>query len=697
MSFLQTLFLAGIAAAIIPVLIHLLNRPRARVIRFSTLEFVKRLQIRRSKRLRIREILLLVLRMLLIALIAVAFARPALKGNMGKSLGGQVRTSACIVLDASYSMAFNEGGKPLFDRAKARALDVVNLLKEGDESLLFLASTSAQSRFDAPAHNFRLLASEIDRAVCSSRGTDIPLSLREAKRALDRSRNPNREIYLVSDMQRSGLRLDSKSWSDIAGSDSRLFLLPVGKGERPNVAITGAELYEPRRFGETIRIRATMTNYSRDSRKILATLVLDGARRGTASLSLDAGGSASTVFSLEPGEGEIHTGEIRIEDDGLAEDDTFYFTLHRPGRLKVLVVAAEDAGSLFFLRNALDPEGGKGLIDVTVVDPVELRSARLDGYHAVFLVEVPSFDEEEMTKLERYRDGGGGIVIVPGDAIDTGVYNREVLPRLAGGSKLGESLIDHGDRPAGVEWVAPDHPVFALFPRGVKRAFEDLLFARHFELLPGKGTVELARTSDGRPFLLEAKHGAGRTMLFSAGFDLTWGDFPTEAVFLPLIHEIVRYLYAGGALYRRSLVVGWPYRGSLAGVSPGAEFTCTKPDGEVVALQPRVEGDDLILEFEDTDRPGIYLVKGGAFSDRFAVNLETDESDLSYVKNSDLSDRIPVERVIVVPEGKRLDRTVLGSRFGRELWWGLLVIALLLLLVELAVSQGVRRAPAARG
>ncbi|NNE08598.1 MAG: hypothetical protein HKN20_08555, partial [Gemmatimonadetes bacterium] len=94
MSFLQSLFLLGLSAAAIPLLIHLLNRPRARVVPFSSLAFIKRLQIRQSRRLRVREILLLLLRILMLALLAIAFARPALQGPLARGLGGTVRSSA---------------------------------------------------------------------------------------------------------------------------------------------------------------------------------------------------------------------------------------------------------------------------------------------------------------------------------------------------------------------------------------------------------------------------------------------------------------------------------------------------------------------------------------------------------------------------------------------------------------------------
>jgi hypothetical protein len=162
MTFLQSLFLAGLAAAVIPVIIHLLNRPRARVVPFSTLEFIRRLQIKRSRRLRVRELLLLVLRVLLVALIALAFARPALQGAFAGGVGGRARTSACIVLDVSYSMGFREGEATLLDRAKDRAHQIVRLLRERDGRSSFSLRTR-RSRGSNATHDFAARGG-VDRA-----------------------------------------------------------------------------------------------------------------------------------------------------------------------------------------------------------------------------------------------------------------------------------------------------------------------------------------------------------------------------------------------------------------------------------------------------------------------------------------------------------------------------------------------------
>ncbi|MFH1276777.1 MAG: BatA domain-containing protein [Candidatus Eisenbacteria bacterium] len=687
MSFLQSLFLAGIAAAAIPVLIHLLNRPRARVVPFSTLEFIRRLQIRQSKKLRIREMLLLLLRVLLIVILAVAFARPALRGALAGGLGGRANTSVCIVLDVSYSMGFRSGTGTLMDEAKERARQVADLLSEGDEAFLLLASDVPESRFDRPTHNVRLLEAEIEKAASTAKGTDLALSVREALRLLEGSRHPNREIFLITDLQAGGFPVDAGPAEDPRAKGVRLFLLPVGEGERPNRAVEGAELFEPRRFGETIRIRTAVANHGNEAAEAAVTLTLDGERRGTSTVTVPPGRSEPVLFSVISRERGLHRGEIRIDGDRLPLDDAFYFTLDRPDRLRVLLVGGPDEPSMLFLRSALDPEGGEeSPVRVDRADPSELRSLGLRSYHAVFLVGVPSLGEAATSRLEEYLAEGGGLVIVPGDGIDFGNYNTEILGRLAPGVRIGPSLVERRDRPAGVTGFDGSHPVFSVFRQGLGPALRELRVVRHLDLSGGDHASVLATLADGMPLLLETKKGAGRTLLWAVGHDLGWSDLPTHPAYLPLLHETVRYLYSGGALYKTALTVGRPYRKDLFGVGLGEEFIASTPLEEVV-VQPESEGDHLVLSFARTDSPGFYRVRGGDLDEWFAVNLDTGESDLTPLDPSEAAGRLPVKGARVMPPSRRLERPILEARYGKEFWWELVLLALAVAAVEMVVAR----------
>ncbi|MBM3321693.1 MAG: VWA domain-containing protein [Candidatus Eisenbacteria bacterium] len=697
MAFLQSIFFwVGLLAAAIPVVIHLLNRPRARVVAFSTLEFIRRLQIKRSKRIRIRELLLLLLRVLLLVLIGLAFARPALQGALAAGIGGRARTSACIVLDVSYSMGFREGEETLLDRAKDRARRIVDLLKEGDEAFLVLASEGAESRFETPTHNFRLLEAEIDRASLSSRGTDLARALEEAGRIIERSRNPNREIFLITDMQEAAFPAEGNRSVPRGDEPARVYLLPVGSEERPNLTIEGAELYEPRTLGGTVRIRATVANHSRESSEAIASLFLDGRPQGTAAVRVEPGRSEAVLFSVVLAESGVHRGEIRLAPDRLPRDDTFYFVLDRPEHLRVLLLARQEEPGRFFVRNALDPGGvGEGMIRVEEADPSALHSLALRPYHAVFLVGVPSIGEREAALLEEYAGGGGGIVIVPGDGIDFGNYNTVLLERLLPGVSIDPSVAEPRGA-ARIDRVQEDHPIFSIFRQGLGQALRDVVLLRHLGLRVGEGVSSVVGIGPDAPLLVEGKKGSGRVLFFAIGHDLEWSDLPAHAVYLPLLHETVRSLYSGGALHQTSLTVGRPFRKDLSGVALGNEFVCTTPLEEV-ALQPRGDGDRLVLRFDRTDAPGFYLIEGGGLSESFAVNLETAESNLAVLDPSEAGERLGLPSLRVIPEGRMPEKTVLESRYGRELWWEILGLVLLLAAVETAVARSHRPSSLDRG
>ncbi|NNE08052.1 MAG: VWA domain-containing protein, partial [Gemmatimonadetes bacterium] len=650
------------------------------------------LQIRQSRRLRVREILLLLLRILMLALLAIAFARPALQGPLARGLGGTVRSSACVVLDASYSMSFDEGGEPLLAKAKGRGREVAALLDEGDEAFLVFGGDAPESRFETATHNLRLLETEIQKAPQSWQGGDMTRSFREAYRTLAGSRNANREIYWISDMQRVSSAIEEGEWEAFMDPAVRVFLVPVGETDRPNLAVTKAELYESRRLDGNVKIQVEVANYSGEKRDVLASLWAGEERLANASLAIDAGSAQTTIFSMQAPKGGVVLGEIRIEEDDLPADDVFYFTLAEQERLPVLVVTDGIDESYGYLQKALLPAGEESPVRLENAAPRDLAGRDLNRYASVILLGVRTLSEGAAALLEEYVAAGGGVLIVPGDATDFGAYNQVLLPALMSGVTLSESIVEHRRSPVGIEWFDPLHTVWALFPKGIDRALREVALSRYLDVKPGEESRPLAKTGDGRPFLLESEKGAGRVMLFAGGFDLSWGDFPTQPVFLPLLHELVRYHDRGGALTRTSVLVNRPFRRSLDGVSLGESFTVVDPSGQEFTVQPAAEGERIALSFAGTREPGFYELRGPGRSEWFAVNLDTRESDLTPMDPDELARALPVEGVVVVTPRERIDRSVLGTRFGRELWWELIVLVLALALFELFLSQSSRQA-----
>ena len=182
LTFLNSIFLAGLAAAALPILIHLFSKRRAKEVRFPSLEFLEEVSRKKVRRIQLRQILLLVLRVLIVGFFALAMGRPALQ-TTGGAIGRGSSTTA-IVLDNSFSMGVRDpsqagipaggeiaGGSPsgaesgtVYETAKRRALEIVSMMREGDRGLLALASIPVRLPYQTSITDIGLLRIR-DRAV----------------------------------------------------------------------------------------------------------------------------------------------------------------------------------------------------------------------------------------------------------------------------------------------------------------------------------------------------------------------------------------------------------------------------------------------------------------------------------------------------------------------------------------------------
>ena len=199
--FLSPIFLYGLALVGIPVLIHLIRKRKIKVIQWAAMEFLLLSQRKQKKRLRIEELLLLLLRMAIVALAALAFARPVARSLGIPLLSQTARVYAVIVLDNSFSMGQKgEDGKTSFGRAQSAADDIVaNILKPGDSASVILMSDKPEDLIGDPSFDLKLIRQKIDGAKISDRGTDNLEAAKRVNRLLKISTSPVREVYFLSD------------------------------------------------------------------------------------------------------------------------------------------------------------------------------------------------------------------------------------------------------------------------------------------------------------------------------------------------------------------------------------------------------------------------------------------------------------------------------------------------------------------
>ena len=202
MNFINPLVLFGLLAASIPVILHLLNLRKLKRIEFSSLRFLKELQKTKIRRLRLKQIILLILRTLLIIFAVIAFARPTVESTI-PGMGSSAKTSAIILVDNSYSMDVSDEGGNRFNQAKEAAKLIIGNLQEGDEVTVLALADESDYIIPKFSREFANSIELINQMKLNIQPGDITEKLRLAASLMENSLNVNKEVFIISDRQKN--------------------------------------------------------------------------------------------------------------------------------------------------------------------------------------------------------------------------------------------------------------------------------------------------------------------------------------------------------------------------------------------------------------------------------------------------------------------------------------------------------------
>ncbi|MDP6653750.1 MAG: BatA and WFA domain-containing protein, partial [Gammaproteobacteria bacterium] len=229
MAFLNAAMLLGLAAAAIPILIHLFHRQRVSTVDFSSIAFIKHLNLHQSRAMKLRQWLILLVRTLIIILAVLAFARPTMEGSFWSFLGSGIhqKTAVALVLDNTYSMG-SGSDQAAFLQAKATGLRMLNVLQDGDEAVMILTATPPRAIPDRPVLGIDRVRTALEETPVSNGSGDIGGALNLASSVLNNTTIVNREIYLITDLQ----RYDWQSLQETVSSlnidpEMDVFIVPV--------------------------------------------------------------------------------------------------------------------------------------------------------------------------------------------------------------------------------------------------------------------------------------------------------------------------------------------------------------------------------------------------------------------------------------------------------------------------------------
>ena len=516
LSFLFPAFLIGSAAIAVPIVLHLMRRETAPRIQFSAVRFLKRVPVEQTRRKRLRELLLLALRIAALLLLASAFARPYLGAY--NAAGAAVTV---VAVDTSFSMS----APGQFERAQDLALDVVDSAPSGYLVGVVSFDDVATTVLE-PSTNRGAARAAIGRLTPGFGATHYRRGLAQAAAVIGSREG---RIVVVTDLQRSGWERDDE------GAVPERLTVEVLDAEPPvrNLAVTAIQR-------EPTGTVAVVQNVGAGSATTHVTLYIDG--RTVAETEVTASPGSTDVRFPVPLP-SLGVASVSIEDRaGYPADNTRYLILDPPEPVLLLAITArgDPSTDAFYLERALMAAGGASRFDLIGALPAELPSLageRLAEISAILLLATQGLDRSGKGALASYVSGGGGLLVVAGAHLDS-----EVVTTILGEDS---ALVVRPAEGAGanISFAPADarHPIFRPFG-ALTGNLGQVRFRRAVLVEEGKGAQVIARFSDGTAGLVEYRSGDGRALLFASDLNNEWNDFPRHPTFVPFVHEMMRYL-----------------------------------------------------------------------------------------------------------------------------------------------------------
>ena len=722
MTFLNPILLFGTLSVAVPIVIHLLNRRQVQRVPWAAMRFLQQAVETNERRLRIEDVLLLALRCLLLALLAVALARPTF--NAAPGMFASQAGVTLIVIDDSYSMTQTTGVTSRLDVAKKAAGQIVGSINSGGSCAVWTADDAVQPVIAEPTRDLAGVRKAIDDAKPVDRATDLLPAVRQGLDMLKRNGAVAKDFYLITDGQASGFRQLAaiRQLLDEARPLVHATVLLIDQPETANLAVSDlVQSSGIAAIGRPLRFTASVTNHGNEpARAVRVSLRLaagDAADRATQSSAAPVDDAA--IDAIDPGQTKSVSLFGRLKSDGyyaatasiatdhVPADDSRTIVVRGVKRVRALLVDGAPGrerrdSATFFIQNVFSASGDTNsppLVDAVRIDTGGLATVNFDDYDVVFLADVSDVAPLVADSLAGFVKGGGGLVIFAGEHVRRDAYNRELSDRDLLPATLGEPV---GDAAAQEKLTtfsdsSLDHPIASLWKDPGSGTPSSVSIYRYFPLAltqpkdaaaasPGRAVLKLL---DGTPAVAEKTLGEGRIVEVNLPATTAWSDLPARpGVFVPLLNRVV-----GSIVDRRdaglNLTVGGRFTTRVALDLLGKEAVLKSPDPDALPASSRVElvGNNAVVTGPPTTRAGTYeLDLPGQPPVLIAAQPDAGESDLATLPAADLS--ALQQSATVLP--CRIDTDLAGrmkqQRTGSELIFPLAVLCLAVAVTESAMA-----------
>lgn len=713
-GFINAALLAGALALTIPIIIHLFHKSRFQIVKWGAMHLLEAVIRTNQRRIKIEQIILLIIRAAIPLILALCMARPVWKGV--RKLMGETHTSTIILLDNSYSMAASRAGTSNFSLAKDEAARILNELPRGSDAQIVLMGEGGAPLLDEPTYDLARLSQSLKPLEATYGTATLPAGLDFTANVFGQMHESTRNLIVMTDFQR--VSFEATEDAEVGHMLDRLHKLTippevtffdVGTEVKDNVAIESLDYSRLMvGIGQKIQIRANLRNFGDAPYQDLRVYFkADGKERSMAQIRLGPHEKGQVLFTHAFDTAGSHVVEVVADADPLKADNSYLASIPVRDKIPVLLVNGDPSaeplkGETDFAEIALQPYSANGrvaladLISTKVLRTENLDAKDINASAVVMLANVRQLNPAQLKALEDFVRNGGGLLIFPGNRVDASWANaslfkdgKGLLP-LAYGALAGD--LKEGAPSVGIVSQRFEHPALDLFNDPRNGTVSDAAIKMWYRLKEppvanANAATIIARLTSGDPFLVEKQFGEGRVVECAIPCDADWSNLPMRPFYLPMMQRLSIYL-ASTVFPPRNLEVSKPLVAFLPASDAGKKASLSLPDGSAREVAVVKKGERGVVEYPKTQQPGLYTLGSPSGTvTHFVINTSRRESDLQKLSDAEIADFAKSHGVSVIHSGAEYKQLDHSRRFGSEFWRSLLWLLLALIFAELFLQQ----------
>ncbi len=703
MNFLNPFLLLGALGIALPILAHLFNQQQVRKTDWAAMQFLNHNVKVRSRQIKLRDVLLLILRCLALLLLVFALARPSWRDDVASWIPGEPRSGVVIGIDASYSMEHGSDGATRFDRALDQVRVISDHIQPGDPVSVILLGGKDKVLINNMAFDRDRFTSLLQEAKAVPAGLDLDRVPKRLKELADNMEAPKKEIYFITDTQEQDWRNTSarfqESLADLR-NDAEVFMIPL-PGTSENLAVTELNLVSGvLRKGGTARYQATVKNFGTSpAANVEVQCRVEGVQIDSKIIPTISPGASESVSLFVPFHNAGATRiTAEITGDLLPTDNVRRVVAVVRDRVSILCVDGSngDAGRLI-TSALLARSDGKQDEDYVVRSTswLSLPTEPLEETDVVILADVPELTQQQLERLSRHIREGNGLVWFAGENVKATVWNERMAasPTPLLPAKLGPPVDSRTKVGAGqpLSPDMPDHSVCLPLLSLPEDLFTETRFLTRLDVQPNPSSFPiLSLTGSGAPILLEHSLGRGHVFQFTTSADTSYNNMALTPVFPMLMQQIITYL--AGREFEQPRVVGDSLSLTYVEQPDASDAVFDTPSEETITVPVQEHRGQFVAMLENAKEAGFYEAKVSVQAPGMpvAVNVDPTESNIASLAAADLNTNLEGLDITLAHSEAELAAAIESSRTGRSSWRQFMIAGIILLLLESLLADRLR-------